>query len=163
MDNLAAAEPADPEGAAGDGTEIDPAALSLWAICGLAVGMGVVTGYGPSGKTSGCYAGKADVAVAWQRGSGAIARAFERSGVNAPHKVERDGKATVHSLRHTFASWCLQKGLSLPEVQELLGHSDMSMTRRYAHLATGVTVERAKGVLGGIIAEVLTPTQEQAS
>jgi integrase len=42
-----------------------------------------------------------------------------------------------HTLRHTFASWAMQRGVSLPELKELMGHSSISMTMRYAHLAPG--------------------------
>lgn len=41
----------------------------------------------------------------------------------------------MHDLRHTFASLLINKGVSLYEVQTLLGHSSMQMTQRYAHLA----------------------------
>jgi integrase len=39
-----------------------------------------------------------------------------------------------HSLRHTFASWLVQEGVSLYEVQKLLGHSDIIVTQVYSHI-----------------------------
>jgi len=41
----------------------------------------------------------------------------------------------LHDLRHTFASMAAAKGLSLPMIGALLGHSQPSTTARYAHLA----------------------------
>lgn len=40
-----------------------------------------------------------------------------------------------HSLRHTFASWLIQRGVSIYEVSNLLGHSDIKVTEIYAHLS----------------------------
>jgi len=41
---------------------------------------------------------------------------------------------SFHSLRHTFASWLVQKGVSIYEVSKLLGHSDIKVTEIYAQL-----------------------------
>lgn len=47
-----------------------------------------------------------------------IRTAFE----NAVKAAKLDD-VTFHSLRHTFASWTMTRGVSLKELQELLGHS----------------------------------------
>jgi integrase len=39
-----------------------------------------------------------------------------------------------HDLRHTFASWARQSGADIADVKDALGHSDISMTMRYAHI-----------------------------
>jgi site-specific recombinase XerD len=44
-------------------------------------------------------------------------------------------KLHFHSLRHTFATWLVQDGASIYEVQKLLGHSSIAVTQIYSHLA----------------------------
>ena len=52
----------------------------------------------------------------------------------------------LHDLRHTFASFLVNSGRSLYEVQALLGHHDPKVTMRYAHLSPAALVEAANVV-----------------
>jgi site-specific recombinase XerD len=49
---------------------------------------------------------------------------------------------SLHCLRHTFASEMLNGGMSLQSLQDLLGHSDIEMTRRYARLTDNTRREQ---------------------
>lgn len=50
------------------------------------------------------------------------------------HKIRR---FPPRIMRHTAASWLVQDGVPLYDVQALLGHEDYATTQRYAHLAPG--------------------------
>jgi integrase len=64
----------------------------------------------------------------------------------------RAGLADVrlHDLRHSFASFLVNQGVSLYVVQGLLGHTSARMTQRYAHLAPQTLLEAAE-VVSGVI------------
>jgi integrase len=49
----------------------------------------------------------------------------------------------MHDLRHSFASFLINSGRSLYEVQNILGHSQISSTQRYAHLSETTLVAAA--------------------
>ena len=52
----------------------------------------------------------------------------------------------LHDLRHSFASFLVNQGVSLYVVQGLLGHSQIRMTQRYAHLAPQTLLDAAEVV-----------------
>jgi len=55
-----------------------------------------------------------------------------------------------HRFRHTFATWAIESGAREIDVQMLLGHSDLTMTQRYARTYTSEQAVRAHGALSPV-------------
>jgi integrase len=53
-----------------------------------------------------------------------------------------------HTLRHTFASHLVMRGVPLKAIQELLGHATIEMTMRYAHLSPDVKKDAVRALEG---------------
>jgi integrase/recombinase XerD len=68
------------------------------------------------------------------------------SMVDGSGKVIEATKVHTHRLRHSFTTHCIQKGMDLKEIQELLGHSDFQTTARYYHVDQEKLKEKMKKV-----------------
>jgi integrase/recombinase XerD len=94
------------------------------------------------------FYGQSDGHLCYSTGRGLFVKYLKKAG------LEQKGY-TIHCLRHTFASELLNAGMRLECLQQLLGHQDIEVTRRYARL-TDTTREqeyfRAMAVIekGGI-------------
>ena len=60
----------------------------------------------------------------------------------------------LHDLRHTFASQAAMQGIPLPVVARLLGHAQVQMTLRYAHVSDR-DVKTAAERIGEVMAEIM--------
>ncbi|WP_430468943.1 tyrosine-type recombinase/integrase [Vreelandella titanicae] len=58
-----------------------------------------------------------------------------RAGFGQAAKRVKLTDLRIHDLRHIAASWPVRDGVPLEVIKELLGHSSITMTERYAHLA----------------------------
>ncbi|WP_230457722.1 tyrosine-type recombinase/integrase [Alcanivorax sp. VBW004] len=58
----------------------------------------------------------------------AFRSAYKRTGFNTPQQQ-------THILRHTFASHYMMNGGDILSLQRILGHGNITMTMRYAHLS----------------------------
>jgi integrase/recombinase XerD len=94
------------------------------------------------------FYGRGDRPICYSTGRGLFMKYLKRAG------LEQKGY-TVHCLRHTFASELLNAGMRLECLQQLLGHQDIEVTRRYARLTDTTREEeyfRAMAIIekGGI-------------
>lgn len=57
---------------------------------------------------------------------------------------------TYHTLRHSFASRMVQAGLPITDLQQILGHANITMTMKYAHLSVQDSSRKAAAILNNL-------------
>ncbi len=73
-------------------------------------------------------------------------------GANVTHEFQQNAveagvrKIRFHDLRHTYASHFMMNGGNIFHLKEILGHSDIKTTQRYAHLSKSFLVDKADTV-----------------
>ncbi|WP_337955075.1 tyrosine-type recombinase/integrase [Ferrovum myxofaciens] len=68
------------------------------------------------------------------------------TGWNSARKRAELAEVRIHDLRHSFASFLVNAGRSLYEVQKILGHTQIKTTQRYAHLSQDTLLDAANEV-----------------
>ncbi|WP_206811756.1 tyrosine-type recombinase/integrase, partial [Paradesulfitobacterium ferrireducens] len=74
-------------------------------------------------------------------GTTIIPRNFTRKFYSLREKAKLPNTINLHALRHTYATRLLERGESLKTIQEILGHTDISIT---ANIYTDVLLETKK-------------------
>lgn len=151
----------------GTGTRLKEAASLTWQDIDWKAGMLDVGRNGKTGKGRRIPMGKTtkELLMAQPRLEGCPFVFTDAEGLPLTSERERNGisqrtaaamkRAGVigggfHTLRHTWASWAVQAGVPLYEVQKVLGHRSSVMTEKYAHLRPG----HLQGAMDAVDAEI---------
>ena len=91
----------------------------------------------PTGQDAG-LAGADRVLFPGYRGKHLSARQISRLFKQAARAAGITKPVTLHTLRHSFATHLLERGVDIRVIQALLGHTKLTTTARYASVATGM-------------------------
>jgi integrase/recombinase XerD len=83
-------------------------------------------------------------------------RSVQRAFRIAADAVCLDSEVTVHTLRHSFATHLLERGVDIRVIQDLLGHRHIDATSRYARVALN-TIQQIESPLEALKIELVPP------
>ena len=66
-----------------------------------------------------------------------------------------------HDLRHTFASWARQSGADIADICEALGHSNIAVTMKYAHIKADEHITAFDRVAAAFTAQSTSHSQKK--
>jgi site-specific recombinase XerD len=69
------------------------------------------------------------------KGKPMSSRTFQELFISACNKANIHKRVSFHSLRHSFATHLLEKGVDIRYIKDLLGHFSIKTTERYLHVA----------------------------
>ncbi len=78
---------------------------------------------------------------------------LQKTFIAARKDIDLDKRASIHTLRHSYATHLLESGVTLPTIQKLLGHRAMKTTMIYMHVTQDVA-ERVQEVVDRLIEDV---------
>jgi integrase/recombinase XerD len=83
-------------------------------------------------------------------------RSVQRACRKAADAAGLDNAVTVHTLRHSFATHLLERGVDIRVIQDLLGHRHIDATSRYARVAIN-TIRQIESPLEALKIELVPP------
>lgn len=81
---------------------------------------------------------------------------LQKTFTAARKDVGIDKRATIHTLRHSYATHLLESGVSLPTIQKLLGHQAMRTTMVYLHVTQTSTAD-VQRVVDRLVSAIADP------
>ena len=78
---------------------------------------------------------------------------LQRTFTTAPGETHIEKHASIHTLRHSYATHLLESGISVRTIQKILGHKSLRTTELYLHVSKGEAA-RVQETLDRLMAEL---------